>query len=197
MNYDNLNAVLKYSHDVVANLTRQLMSPEHATTRRGGPEADHTFRGVLADAIDESDRPHAATESALLRDPEQHVVLDQEGRVRAGRFSIKPISAANRFVEHLEANHDCDVCFGMGWEPDDVEVTGKFLAHGDMADSGCDASPMHIKDFAGRFETALRKGLAERNQTDILNDPAVVSQLDKVKNAPVEEVDTEHQSERE
>jgi hypothetical protein len=70
-----LNRVLKYSHETVQNLLTQLSGPEHTQTRQGGPNADHTFRGVLADAIDETDRPFAQKESARLRDPKQHVFV--------------------------------------------------------------------------------------------------------------------------
>lgn len=95
-----LNRVLRYGHETTQNLLGQLASPEHNRTRWGGPDADHTFRGVLADAIDESDRPHAPTESALLRDPDQHVVLDTEGRLRSGQHVVQPLHDAVHAIHH-------------------------------------------------------------------------------------------------
>jgi uncharacterized protein (TIGR02996 family) len=85
MNLDDLNRVLRYSSDTVENLLHQLASPEHNETRWATENADHTFRGVLADALDERDRPD---EAALLRNPEQHILVDN-GTIKPGAFKYR------------------------------------------------------------------------------------------------------------
>ena len=94
----NLNDVLKYSSDTVENLLTQLASPEHNHTRWGGEKADHTFRGVLADALDERGRDK---EAELLRNPDQHVLL-RKGIVRPATFDGMPIlNAARAYADAL------------------------------------------------------------------------------------------------
>lgn len=81
-----LNRVLRYSMEPVANMVQQLASDSHQHTRWGHPEGDHTFRLVLADALQEQDRHK---EAHLLRTEGQHVLVDGEVRRQTGKTGIR------------------------------------------------------------------------------------------------------------
>ena len=77
----SLNDALKFSsadQSTVEHLLGQLNSPEHAATLAGLPHGDHTFRGVLADALEERGR---SEEAAHLREPGRHLVY-HNGRLQ-------------------------------------------------------------------------------------------------------------------
>jgi hypothetical protein len=95
MNIHNLNAALRYSMDTVSNMLEQLAKPEHNHTRWGGENADHTFRGALADALDEQGRDE---EASLLRNPKQSVTV-------AGRNGVRPVNGldSGNFNAHINA----------------------------------------------------------------------------------------------
>lgn len=119
-----LNSVLRYSMDTVENLVSQLATPEHNQNRWGGPEADHTFRGVVADALRDNDRH---TEADLLNDPKQHVVVDG-GRVRAGRFTTDHIqNEAEHAAAWLDPYTDWHI-----WENAGIDHSGDEYSHNDL-----------------------------------------------------------------
>lgn len=99
----NLNKVL-YSadHSTVENLLTQLASPEHLLTRTGHPSRSD-FRGVLADALQDTGRDE---EAGHLRSG-RHVVV-HEGKVVPGRFSSQGvIDRLHQLAgEHNNTYHD-------------------------------------------------------------------------------------------
>ena len=60
---DALNDVLRYGSDDTKTLLKKIEFDQD--TKEGGPNADHTLRGVLADSLQEDGRE---VEAALLRD---------------------------------------------------------------------------------------------------------------------------------
>jgi hypothetical protein len=62
----------------VNSYIEQLASPAHAPTRAGGENADHTFRGTMADALQDNGRDE---EAGLLRS--RRPVFVHEGQIRA------------------------------------------------------------------------------------------------------------------
>jgi hypothetical protein len=88
------------NHEALAAGLGRLAAPEHAFTRQGDhPQADHVFRGRLADLLDDHDRPD---EAALLRDPGRHVVV-HGGRVVPGRYTLDHLHAArDAAIQHIE-----------------------------------------------------------------------------------------------
>ena len=110
---DDLNRVLRYSMDTVENMLGQLASPEFLHTRAGTAKGDHTFRGALADALQERDRE---AEADLLRSG--HHVVVHEGRVVPGRFTLRHlIDFRNRMGELTGVDHE--FLPEVGWETDD------------------------------------------------------------------------------
>jgi hypothetical protein len=86
----DLNKALRYSADTVENLLGQLASDAHQKTRWGLPEGDKTFRGVLADALQDNGRDK---EADVLREPDRHVMV-HNGKVVPARFTTEQIDWA-------------------------------------------------------------------------------------------------------
>jgi uncharacterized protein (TIGR02996 family) len=75
------------NHEALAAGLRMLASTEHADTRQGGPnpEADHVFRGRLADLLQDHGRE---PEAQLLRDRRRHVMVHPtSGAVVPARYT--------------------------------------------------------------------------------------------------------------
>jgi hypothetical protein len=90
---EQLSKALQYTADksTVDNLLHQLSQPEHDQTRWG--QGDHTFRGVVADSLQDNGRD---SEAQLLRGG-GHVVV-RDGQVLAGQFTPRHLNAAYQRV---------------------------------------------------------------------------------------------------
>lgn len=70
----------------LAELRRQLQTPEQHQHRWGWDNPLGGLRGILADTWEDPDHP----EAQLLRAPNQHVVLGPGGVIQPGRFTFQP-----------------------------------------------------------------------------------------------------------
>lgn len=192
MNYDELNRVLKYGADDVANMLNQLASPEHNQTRWGGEQADHTFRGVLADALDETGR---SKEAGLLRNPNQHVLI-HEGSVRPGRFNW-------RIVAH-RLNTLADEASGVYGSPPEDQFYGLYHDAHPTDPSKHNVWLTHNPAFGPPDEiplSQLGKVFADDAEPDLLrhrdgHHPRVELALERLRNSPYEEIDSGHPTEQ-
>jgi hypothetical protein len=191
-----LNRVLKYSHETVQNLLTQLSGPEHAQTRQGGPNADRTFRGVLADAIDETDRPDADLESALLRDGGQHVIV-HGGVVRPAKYNVAlvydKLDTLAREASGVYGSSPNDQFYGLSHEvhPTDASLHRIWLA---SAPGTGEPEVIHISQLGKAFaDDAEPELLHNRNE----HHPRVELALENLRNAPFEQIDHNHPSETE
>jgi hypothetical protein len=129
------------SHSDVENLLDQLSSPEHDVTRWGGPSADRTFRGILADALSENGRE---PEAELLRNPTQHVVV-HEGQVRPGRWTLRHLREhARLFGRRLDPMWNADPGYDfMFARPPDHDWVFLHNGQGDLIPDE-DSPPRHL-----------------------------------------------------
>jgi hypothetical protein len=215
----DLNRVLKYSADTVENLLTQLSHPDHNATRWG--QGDHIFRGVLADALQENDRH---TEADLLRQPDQHVVV-QDGKVRAGRFTDRPVrDAERRVLQHVEQwsgepahwypeigwsdesgsprYHNPDLWAGEE-EPEGNHPYGTLeVTHFDNDQSNNHTHHLHYSQLGGHLEDQIRDYVNNDDygwnivDDDDPNEVEYQKRMTELRNAPFEEVDHRHQSEK-
>ncbi len=89
-------ALLKYSATEDAPYEfKALAASLEPQDRWGGPEADHTKRGVLADWLRERGREY---EADLLNNPEQHVLV-LRGKVHPAKFTDEHITKAARYAD--------------------------------------------------------------------------------------------------
>jgi hypothetical protein len=215
VNYEELNRVLKYSHDDVHNLMTQLASPEHNHTRWGGEQADHTFRGVLADALQESGRE---TEAGLLRTPDQHVVV-HEGKVRAGKFTPQHLEDRLQDAENWIRDNGDDAMFPSlhiltngtrhtfrSVDMDDPEGYEQRIPKGHLRVVTADTTGVHSHTHSDPHYSEMGQHLANEVEQSVnafgdidwgdYDWRQLDHHLDRVRYAPYEEVDTDHPSEQ-
>lgn len=96
--------LIRYSLTGWPEFRKRLESEPHH--RWGGEGADPELRAVAADAYQERDdipSPEAEHGAALLRNPNEHVIIDGEGKVKRGRFSAVGVDQKLReFTRHLD-----------------------------------------------------------------------------------------------
>ena len=187
-----------------------LLTPE---ARRGGPGGD-MGRNVVADYLEDQEAYHHDPEGVrrqvgLLRDPGQHVVVDDQGRVRAGRYTLDHLTAAeHRLLARTEVDDP------PRWDWHDSHPDPRFdyrdgPRHGRVM---YDATPnvphrgvYHVADMPGVLHDYYRdqlddesRYLADGQDSDDWQAAREEDErhLGAVRTAPVEEVDRDHPSER-
>lgn len=195
----DLNRVLRYSADTVENLLGQLQHPTHNQTRWGGLEADHTFRGVLADALDEADRP---AEAGLLRNPDQRVLVDG-GKVRAGRFADREtnrryIAAVNHLADWAD---DLYVPPDIDWAEDQTPVSNGLLGVRHYSQDDPEQPTFHLihhSQLGNHLADAVVDSIGEHPQGDAHQTAQIAEHrrlLYHLRNSPYEVVDRTHPTE--
>lgn len=198
----SLNRILRYSMDTVENLLQQLHTtpearfPQHPEANPASDE--HTMlRHVVADSLDDAGR---SSESALLRDNGQHVVV-ADGRVRAGRVERNRIREAYNKAHFLHDRTDAGLPY-MDWQTDfsrpeeahvlvrqqyptpgrrenDVLVhrgrLGNFLADQIERDAAADKGPTTVFNLASEGERKAALATLRHTSTDEV-DPAHLSE---------------------
>ena len=145
-------------------LLSQLASPEHQETRWGW--GDHTFRGVLADALDEEGGHHPA-EGELLREPGRHVVV-HNGHVYPAAFTLGHLGRAVGAVQdHLDAMTGGDHDLGYEIWPRDHSPDGRLLRGGNpgyvmvryqpVGEGGADHT-YHVTEARPRIAADMARG---------------------------------------
>jgi hypothetical protein len=185
----DLSRVLRYSSDTVTNLLQQLQQPEQQQHRWGTDGGQQGLRHVLADALDESGR---GTEAELLRTPQQHIVV-RDGKVRAGKFTGSHIGKAAYDLDDLIDRYEQGTP-DIGWAPTlGMAKTGTYgINKTGFVD---DTDFHHLSEAGGVLADAFKNDLI-RQHHPALNDYHYERLEDAIRNAPYEEVDTAHPTER-
>jgi hypothetical protein len=194
MNFnDALAKALRYSIDTIHTLLNELQTPEYNDHRWGTDKIYPTqgLRGVLADAMDEQGR---SVEADLLRTKRQHVMVDENKRVRPARFTDRHIrNLDNAVVDRIREATDGD------YTP--VHAYGESEEHGhpyvdfndDIQSYDGMVEGLHIGDMPHilhQYLNNVRLGYGVRGDEDLHH------LLRSLRNAPYEEVDTRHSTER-
>lgn len=224
----NLNDALKYTTDTVQTLLKELQKPEH-NEHRWGTDQSKSLRAYLADALQDAVANHTdpaqikslETQAELLRNPEQHVVV-QDGQVRAGKFTDKHIAArAGQLLDHLglwpdgqyRQPHLTEIKDESGqlkaWSAKDRRpyghhsvwyfnpVDGPYLWEGHASELGGHLAD-HLSEVAdstfGRNTSLEEAGHSEEDWHRMTTQAA--DYAESLRNAPYEEVDAQHPSER-
>lgn len=98
--------LIRYSLTGWPEFRKRLESEPHH--RWGGEGADHTLRGAAADAYQErEDLPSEEAEhgAALLRNPNEHVVIDGDGKVKRGQWNTKHIDYTHQLIRNRLLHH--------------------------------------------------------------------------------------------
>lgn len=215
MNFnDALAKALRYSTDTIHTLLTELQKPEYDHHRWGSDDIEPTqgLRGVLADAMDEQGRD---TEANLLRTKGQHVLVDGQSKVRPARFTESPLfRAVGELADHIYAN-DSDAFDGWGstfhGDADPVNPTD----HEDYEPLGPNEHRLwegeyedfrHSKHHISNLGYAIADTVNDRIESsgdDLEEDEDDEDRwaeydrlLNNVSNAPYEEVNTKHHTER-
>jgi hypothetical protein len=191
MNFnDALAKALRYSTDTIHTLLTELQKPEYDHHRWGSDDIEPTqgLRGVLADAMDEQGRD---TEANLLRTKGQHVLVDENSKVRPAKFNPQ------RVLDHTYEVAD-QLYNATGGEYNPIIQIRKSYEHGypfvDMTSSEWEGGEgMHIADVPNElyhhFDN-IRKGYNVRGDEDFNY------LLRSLRNSPYEDVDTQHHTEQ-
>ena len=169
--------------DTVRIMLGQLAAAEHSATREG--TGDQTFRGVLADALDERDRPH---EAELLRNPHQHVVV-VEGYVRRGQWELNPLAKSlNKVWDAIGSYPDLYVPRGISWVAAGPNHTAVFHPAVQAPAATQPVFTVHCRhlpvELAGHFRSLLA-----RDSVLVLNDyPLLAQALQSLESTVIEEV---------
>lgn len=219
-----IKEALRYTTDTVKTLLAELQKPEH-NEHRWGTDQSKSLRLYLADALQDAVANHTdpeqikslETQAELLRNPEQHVVV-RDGQVRAGRFTDKGVRQAERQALQTVEIHSGEPA---NWYPDIgwVDVSGQPLHQDTDGDPDAEGNHPYGTLDVTRFDndqsnnysepmhySELGRHLAD-NVSDYLNNDTygwespynqndIDYHLDKLRNAPYEEVDAQHPSEQ-
>ncbi len=211
--HDALSAALRYSADTVTNLLTQLQQPEQNEHRWGTDGGQQGLRHVLADAMDESQRH---TEADLLRQQGQHVMV-HEGRVRPAKFTTHRIRrAASQYANTID-NHigydplegvELDTTDSGGYREEDFDEPFEPLKKGELRfirlfDGDLNAhQKVHHSELGNTLADHIKHDADGNEAWDDINELSddeeerLKRQEQALRNAPYEEIDTAHPTER-
>ncbi len=229
-----IKEALRYTTDTVKTLLAELQKPEH-NEHRWGTDQSKSLRLYLADALQDAVASHTdpaqikslEKQAELLRNPEQHVVV-RDGRVRAGKFTDKHITArGEHLVDTIQdwADGQAHITGNINWEDRSHQKPTKWHEDEELDVPEDELLPygtqyvqnhnydepynhhLHIQHLGGYLADHLNEGID--GEWEYINEmrghsPEEIEQHEKaidaalhtLRNAPYEEVDAQHPSER-
>jgi uncharacterized protein (TIGR02996 family) len=137
-----------------------LLSTLTPTDRYGGPHADHTKRGVIADYLTELGRD---VEGDRLRNPDLHVMIHpQTGEVVPAQFNLHPVRRAyENLIGHLHSGNPTVHPYPFDFERMAVRTPyGQYTmwdnAHGNLY-GGLSRRAVHAHELPGRLADLLHE----------------------------------------